>query len=228
VKNEKAIVILNILVSLTLHSQISQVQPEGNTVLKYGIEVGNFLSTGSGSFTKQPGSTFGLQTGMRIYSEANNAILLGIELNYTNMFGYQTGKAHNEWSGEYLYANLYDEKYNLSGIDLGLSLEPCVSLNKDETVGFYAGASVGFGGLNLETHRLSHTLIDSTKYPIYDEGAYSEYGTFYLPVSFDVGVNYCYKRLMIDLRYKYTGIDNQGDLLGSFNNIYLQVGIILF
>jgi len=227
-KKRKAIILLSTIISLTLHGQISQVQPEGIIVLRYGIDAGYVLSAGNGSFTKQPGTTVGLLTGMRIYGEANNAILLGIELNYTNMFGYQTGIMHNEWSGEYLYANVYDEKYNLSGIDLGVSLEPCVSLNKDETVGFYAGASVGFAGLNLETHRLSHTVIDSAKYPMYDEGAYSEYGQFYLPVSFNVGVNYCYKRLMIDLRYKYTGIETQEDFLSSFNNIYLQVGVILF
>jgi hypothetical protein len=227
-KTDKAIILLSIFISLTLHGQTSQVQPEGNTILRYGIDAGYFLSTGSGSFTKQPGSTFGLLTGMRIYSEANNAILLGLELNYTRMFGYQTGITHNEWSGEYLYANVYDEKYDLSGIDLGVSLEPCVSLSNNGTAGFYVGASVGLAGLNLETHRMAHTLIDSTKYLKYDEGAYSEYGQFYLPVSFNLGVNYCYKRLMIDVRYKYTGIETQEDFLSSFNNIYLQVGIILF
>jgi len=210
-----------ILISFTAHCQE---QPQVNNVIRYGIEFGNYLSARSGSFTKSPGYTFGFLTGIKIDGESNHAFLLGIELNYTKAIEYNLNKQREYTNILGTYRDIYDEKNTLSSVELGLSIGPYFSINKDMVLGFYGGSSIGFGNESQIIDILSHSLIDSATSTNYPEGS----NGFVVPVSFDAGVNYSYKRLLIDLQYRFTSSSaSQGESI-SFNEVNLQIGIVLF
>lgn len=216
--------IITIILSIFTNSTVQgQEQPQVNNVIKYGIDFGDYLSTHNGSFPKEPEYTFGFLTGIKLYGKSNNALLLGIELDYTRSITYSLNVESQYSNAIGTYGDINDEKYIVSFLELGLSLEPCVSIDKDLTLGYYIGGLIGLGTQNVATNRLSHTLISSTTSDNYPEGP----SGFTSPISIDTGLNCYYKRLMIDFRYRFFSIDIEQEVPTNVNNVYFQIGLVL-
>jgi hypothetical protein len=228
------ITLLFLCVGQIAYHQKAQAQPEVQNVFRIGMEFADFARSESGSFPKQRGMTVGYLTGIRLQHDSSNAILLGIEFNYASMYAYRTHLLTKYGTYTGTYQDTYDESHALNHLELGLSFEPCTSINKDMTIGFYVGGSIGAGFEGIQTHIVSHVLLDSTHWS--GSGPEPATGDFFTPISFQSGVNYYYKRLMADLRYKLIFRRPLKDSMtgGSIkendptSNVYFQIGFVLF
>jgi hypothetical protein len=103
------------------------------------------------------------------------------------------------------------------------------TFSKDLSVGLYGGVSIGFGTEQLSVNERSQTLIDSTYRLSSDDPLYEDYniGSFRVPYSVNIGSSIYYKWLMIDVRYRYTDINNLYSSVQEFHNVSFQVGVVL-
>jgi hypothetical protein len=229
---KNSLTLLCFVVSQFAFLQTTQAQPEVKNVLRGGIELLDYTTTKSGSFTKEPGYTFGYLTGVRLATDPNNpwAVLLGIELDYAKIVSYRLNVVSQYLLLDGIHRDIYDEKYSASLIEFGLSVDFRRSINEDMTIGYYLGSSFFVGVENIPRNILSQTLIDTTnKGDFNNEPPYTlDEGNFVGYVSGFAGLSFFYKRLMVDLRYRFTALGDQEGASIPIQNIYFQVGIVLF
>ncbi len=211
---------------------IAQDQLSVKTGIKAGFEFADYFSSYSGSFTKEPGSTVGLFTGIALHRDSEGLVILGIELNYVKLSYYRNNQFifYNDYTS-YLpiqYNGVFDEKLSDKFVEICLPLEFCWPVfNNNVTMAICAGPSIGLGDENMEVRETSRTFVDTLKYPggynpDPENTAYSYPGgsTPCVPTSFVIGVDLFYKFLTIDLRYKRTfNISNPN------NDLFLQLGL---
>lgn len=222
-----SIVLLFVMIVHLAFPEKGQAQPEVKNVLSFGYEVFDISGNGTGSFSKQRGFIVGFLTGIRLDHDSSSAYLLGIELNYVQMFAFRTNVAR-EYVHMGTYHDTYDEKHDLHFLELGLSIERRISLNEDMMIGPYLGGGIGIGVNNFKTHELSHERITSPAGYHAPESPYEKDTGFIVPISINLGLRYFYKRLMLDLRYKNIPLSNSDNENISQANLFLQIGIILF
>ena len=229
------LILLCAIVSQFAYHQTTKAQPETGAVLRGGIDVLDYATTkNSGSFAKELGYTFGYLRDVGLATNPENpwAVLLGIELNYAHSVTYRSSAVHQYIDFVGTHQDVFDEKYDFSSIELGLSIEPCRTIGKDMVIGYYVGGSVGLGLESFANRRLSSVIID-TKItdPTGGEGPYGKSSSFIFPIGIYAGLNYSYKRLMVDLRYKFipdVNDDNNSWVQINVGNVYFQIGIVLF
>ncbi len=205
--------------------------------IKAGYEFVNYISSQSESFKKEPGLTIGYFTGIASASNSSATVILGFEINYVKLFSYQNNQHVSYNTLDPLaydntiriqYNGVFDERFSDRFVELCFPVEiyPQV-LNKAMTVGFYIGPSIGFGSEDFETKERSHAVIDFVKGLIYDQvyqepTGYPGGNGYYVPISLNIGLNYFYKFLALDLGYKYTF-----NIANPASNVFLKIGLAI-
>lgn len=190
----------------------------------YGIELRNSFSNNTGSFSKSLDYTFGLYTGINLYSFYQSAILLRLEADYTKLHYYNPGRKINyvvntsaaNWNG--LDYAVFDEKYMFNFITLDLLPEYHLQLSKKTSIELFVGPSVGIGATDVNYKQLDKNSLISDPY--------DEYGM--IPVTtfnMTVGISFYYYLIVFDVRYRYVSFAKNSSIKTNFNNVYTQVGI---
>jgi len=211
---------------------IAQDQVSVKTGIKAGFEFADYFSFHSGSFTKEPGSIFGLFTGIALHRDSEGLVILGIELNYVKLLYYRNNQSifYNDYTPypPIQYDGVFDEKLSNQFVEIYLPLEFCWPIfNNDIAMAIYAGPAIGLGDENMEVRETSRTLVDTLKYPGEynpdpENTPYSYPGgrNTCVPTSFVIGASLSYEFLTVDLRYKRTfNISNPN------NALFLQLGL---
>ena len=218
------------LVSLMTYAHLVQAQSDSKYFARVGPEFANYFSSQTGSFTKRDGYSFGFGylTGPELNKDSASAVLFGMELNYTKIFRYRTNVTNFQWVDQYQTYELNDNECELAFIDYGLSIEPSFLISDNMIFAFSAGASIGIGSSGLTPHLKSVTTIVTTYGPN-SEGTPYGGDSFEFPICFNFGLNYYYKRLLVDIRYRYIlpTVKGGNDPIQSFNSFYAQLGFVL-
>lgn len=184
---------------------------------KFGIELKNSLTEKTGSFNKTFGFAFGVFTGIHIYSYKGNAFLLKTELNFIMLQHYNPGQVYFNWADSN-YA-VIDEKYTFGIIEFALL--PTYHRNIDKNISFdiFLGPSIGVGKKGIDTKKQNSNKLNYDPYDEYTMG-------FVQPISFNFGISFYYKPMVLDVRYKYDYL-NGFSKFNDLTNLYLQIGIAL-
>ncbi len=191
---------------------------------KFGMELGNILSTNTGSFSKSFDYTLGIFTGINIYSYSKEAIILRLEANYIRLQYFNPGRKINyivntfdeNWNG-FDYA-VFDEKYWFNIIELGLIPEYHLQLNEKISMELFLGPSFGIGNKGVEVKQLDNNPLNGDPH--------DEYGMdFISTISMNLGVSFYYSPIMIGIRYRYINLNKYSSLKTNFHNVYTQIGI---
>lgn len=203
-------------------------QPAGKTGVKCGVEFGEYLSTHSGSFRKEPGFIFGLHTGVGLFTDPVNSFSLGIEFNFNKIIRYKSGDEFL-YPYEYrLYRFVFDKRFVVSFFEVGLLPAFFHSLNEASGIGLYVGPSLGIGTEHLTTREQSRIVIVTLNYPGAMYYPYGEYniGNVRGTACLNIGISYWYHSLMLEVRFRYTHIGSRGEV-DDFRNSYIQLGFAL-
>jgi hypothetical protein len=199
-------------------------QTKAKAAFKVGIELKDFITAETGSFTKYPSFTIGLMGKFNLLKFSKWAIQLNTEIGFShfliytpNVKIYGVDKNDPNWNGQD-YA-LLDEKFTFNLIELSFFPSFNYELSNDLVIELYCGPFVGYGDTFVDYNHL-----DSNKlaYPF----LYSYSENTALPYGLNAGVATYLNNVLIDLRYKYTYLDIY-PLDGGYHNIYLQVGICI-
>ncbi|HLP81400.1 MAG TPA: hypothetical protein VK141_05350 [Nitrosomonas sp.] len=197
-------------------------QLELKKVIKVGVEFGNALTTKRGPFSIAPGFTFGYLSGIPMHRASQGAYILGLEVAHTNLYDYSTHEMYY-WHGYNKYKAVVSKKERFSFLDMGLLPEYMFLLGENTVGATYAGASIGIGWRELENVQRTESIVETSTtyvYPSYDLSAYPDGCT---TGSLSAGVSMFYKRLMLDVRYKYSTISSAD----AYHNVYFQIGFVL-
>ncbi len=195
--------------------------------IRVGIEYGSYCTANNGGYTSQPGFLLGYFTGVPLSTDPNNSMYLGIEFNFKNTILYNPGVSHIICD-RYKYQNTYDEKYNISTVEIGLLPEYRFVLNKNIVVGIYAGGAVGIGMYTQQHNLISHIRIDTVQYSQwlldgpYDGNNLPFIGTY----NINCGTNIYYDWLVIDVRFSFLN-DVMNHSSKRINQFYILFGVVL-
>jgi hypothetical protein len=187
---------------------------------RFGFEIGNYSKSKSDSYYINPGFSLGYMTGVNLHT-TQGTYVLGIDLGYTTIINYK--KQHYYYRDGYRYEDIYDQRHQFSFIEAGIFPEYLFPIGWGIIGSVYAGGSVGIGQTYMEQKQLSHTIIDSTYITPYgweegDEGRpYTTIGNL------NIGTSLYYKKMMIDLRYKYSTVSGAEE----YHSFYIQIGYVL-
>jgi hypothetical protein len=203
-------------------------KPEMKKVFKTGIELGEYLTRNTGSFSNTLGFSIGYLTGINLYRMDASRYVLGIDVSYNRSVEYRTNVKRDYISEPFNYHHVSDERYRLSIVELEILPEYLYSINDNVTLGFYGGGSIGLGTEILSANEISRSIIDST-YCLSSYGPYGEYNmdASRLPYGVSIGSSVYFKHWMIDLRYRYTNMNSKYSFVKEFQNLYLQFGCVL-
>jgi len=207
---------------------VAQDQITTKTGIKAGFDVVSYFSSQSNSFTKETEQTFSIFTGLSSASNSSSTVVLEMELNYVKSICYKNNQlvAYDDRAALVHYNGVFDEQFNYEFVELCFPVEifPAV-LNNDVTVGFYLGPSIGFGSTNEGVKETSRTFVDSLKHFNYfldyqEPTGYPGGSDYCFPMSLNFGMDFIYRFVLIDLRYKTTF-----NISPSTNNLFLQLGV---
>jgi len=214
---------LVLLLATTSAECLAQGNPK--TGMKLGIELLDYASHSSGTFTKQPGFALGLFTDTHpLVSDFNNALSLRLELNFVRLVHYRVDDRFLYSYDFTLSQYSLDERLMVSSLELAVLPTYSTTLGPVTTFEVYAGPSVAIGTQTLTTNIRSRTVVDTLSFPGYPPFGEYNMAKYRVPLSLCVGTCCWYHMLVVDLRYKYTYIG--GDTIFKyFNELYVQIGM---
>ncbi|OGU27534.1 MAG: hypothetical protein A2X66_04410 [Ignavibacteria bacterium GWA2_54_16] len=218
--------VLGLLLVLLYGGAVCVAQPKTKAGVKFGLELGEYLSKQSGSFQKRPGYTVGLFTGIGVLADAKRSLSLGLELNFVKLIHYRPGHEILSSYDNTLYRFILDQNFEVASVEAGLVPTLSFSINQQMSISVYVGPSFGIGKLSFRSQEISRAVVDSAYHPSF-EGVYGAYSNGLNTLTcFNMGVSWWCRDFLIDMRYKYSHIGERGEI-NDFENFYLHVGLTL-
>lgn len=205
-------IFLFVFLFLFLIDSQSMAQSDAKGGFKVGIELKDYFSNESSSFKNEPGFTFCVFGKFNLNRFSTSALQLNVELGFTSL---------TKNNSKTLFINtqdniILDEKFNLLFFEIAVMPSFNFELFNNLNCEIFVGPFLSYGDKSGSYNILNDKSFD---YPYM-----SSFGeSIDFPIGINTGASVYYKRLLLELRYKYSDFDDEGYKIDK-NNVFILIG----